>query len=37
MNYQWLDFQIHGDERGQLIALEENKEIPFRIKRVYYM
>lgn len=30
-------FQEHGDERGQLIALEESKEIPFAIKRVYYM
>lgn len=30
-------FQEHGDERGQLIALEESKEIPFTIKRVYYM
>ena len=30
-------FQPHGDERGQLIALEEFKDIPFRIKRVYYM
>ena len=30
-------FQPHGDERGQLIALEEFKDIPFRIKRVYFM
>lgn len=30
-------FQQHGDERGQLIALEEYKDIPFKIKRVYYM
>ena len=30
-------FQPHGDSRGQLIALEEFKDIPFRIKRVYYM
>lgn len=30
-------FQQHGDERGQLIALEEFKDIPFEIKRVYYM
>ena len=27
-------FQPHGDERGQLVALEEFKDIPFRIKRV---
>ena len=30
-------FQPHGDERGQLVALEEFNDIPFRIKRVYYM
>lgn len=30
-------FQPHGDSRGQLIALEEHKDIPFRIRRVYYM
>lgn len=30
-------FQQHGDDRGQLISLEEFKDIPFEIKRVYYM
>ena len=30
-------FQQHGDERGQLVALEEYKDIPFEINRVYYM
>jgi len=30
-------FQPHGDNRGQLIALEEFSDIPFEIKRVYYM
>ncbi len=30
-------FQPHGDNRGQLVALEELKDIPFKIKRVYYM
>ncbi len=30
-------FQPHGDERGQLVALEEYKDIPFCVKRVYYM
>ena len=30
-------FQAHGDERGQLVALEEKKDIPFKIKRVYYL
>lgn len=30
-------FQQHGDERGQLVALEEFIDIPFTIRRVYYM
>ena len=30
-------FQPHGDDRGQLISLEEYNDIPFRIKRVYFM
>ena len=30
-------FQQHGDERGMLVALEECKDIPFEIKRVYYL
>ena len=30
-------FQQHGDHRGQLVALEEGKESPFQVKRVYYM
>jgi len=32
-----VQFQSHGDIRGQLIALEENKEIPFTVRRVYYI
>lgn len=32
-----IDFKILGDERGQLISLEGNKNIPFEIKRVYYI
>ncbi|MCG7531155.1 FdtA/QdtA family cupin domain-containing protein [Psychrobium sp. MM17-31] len=32
-----IKFESLGDERGQLISLESNKNIPFDIKRVYYM
>lgn len=32
-----FDFQIKGDSRGSLIAIESNKDIPFEIKRVYYI
>ena len=37
MEIKKYQFQIHGDDRGQLVALEEMKDIPFEIKRVYYM
>lgn len=37
MNIQFLPLQTHGDERGSLIALEEGRNIPFAVKRVYYM
>lgn len=34
---KWASFNTIGDGRGQLVALESNKNIPFDIKRVYYM
>ena len=34
---QIINFPINGDERGSLIAVENNKEIPFKIKRIYYI
>ena len=37
MKYKKLTFLTKGNERGVLIALEENKNIPFKIKRVYYI
>ncbi|EHD1470889.1 WxcM-like domain-containing protein, partial [Escherichia coli] len=37
MEIKLLPLQMHGDERGSLIALEEERNIPFEIKRVYYM
>ena len=36
-NYKILNFRTLGDERGSLIALEENYNAPFDIKRVYYI
>ncbi len=32
-----INFDTKGDERGSLISLEENKNVPFDIKRVYYI
>ena len=37
MEIKTITFSIHGDNRGQLIAIEELKDVPFKIKRVYYM
>lgn len=37
MKIKLIPLQMHGDDRGSLIALEEEKNIPFEIKRVYYM
>lgn len=32
-----IEFKRLGDERGALIAVESNKNIPFDVKRVYYI
>lgn len=32
-----INFKIMGDDRGSLIALEENHNVPFDVKRVYYI
>lgn len=37
MNYRLIEMNVHGDSRGKLVSLEGMKEIPFDIKRVYYM
>ena len=38
-NVKWIQFQELGDERGSLVAIEigNQKEIPFDVKRVYYI
>lgn len=37
MKIKFIPLQLHGDERGSLVALEQTKNVPFDIKRVYYM
>ncbi|MFJ5493414.1 sugar 3,4-ketoisomerase [Pectobacterium carotovorum] len=37
MQIRLIQLQTHGDERGALVALEQDKNIPFEIKRVYYL
>ncbi|WGL27842.1 MULTISPECIES: sugar 3,4-ketoisomerase [Pectobacterium] len=37
MQIKIIQLQTHGDDRGALVALEQDKNIPFEIKRVYYL
>ncbi|PCJ20639.1 MAG: dTDP-6-deoxy-3,4-keto-hexulose isomerase [Candidatus Cloacimonadota bacterium] len=37
MKIEYIEFNVLGDNRGSLIALEEENEVPFQIKRVYYI
>ncbi|MCU8104637.1 FdtA/QdtA family cupin domain-containing protein [Shewanella sp. SM101] len=37
MEIKFIPLQAHGDDRGSLIALEEGINIPFSVKRVYYL
>lgn len=37
MKSKLINFQIKGDDRGSLIALEKDHNVPFDIKRVYYI
>ncbi len=32
-----LEFQQHGDERGHLVVIEGGQDIPFEIKRAFYI
>lgn len=32
-----ISFKSLGDDRGSLVALEENNNVPFEIKRLYYI
>lgn len=37
MNYYQINLNTFGDERGHLVACEENCNIPFDIKRCFYI
>jgi len=37
MEIKLVQLQKHGDDRGELIALEVQRNVPFEIKRVYYL
>ena len=36
-HYKILEFSEMGDERGNLVVIEGNQDVPFDIKRVFYM
>ena len=37
MEIERVQLQSHGDNGGMLIALEQNRNVPFTIRRVYYI
>lgn len=37
MNVRMIEFPQHGDERGHLVVAEGNKDVPFDIKRIFYI
>ena len=37
MEIKMFQFPPHGDDRGQLIAIEAQKDLPFEVTRVYYI
>ena len=37
MDVTIIQFQQHGDSRGNLVAAELGKELPFPVRRVYYI
>ena len=37
MKVKTYTFAPHGDDRGQLVAVEAMKDLPFEVKRVYYI
>ena len=35
--FERISFNVMGDSRGELIAIEEKLDVPFEIKRFYYI
>lgn len=34
---EWIELPNLGDDRGSLMVLESNKNVPFKVKRIYYI
>lgn len=37
MEITTFDFDVRGDQRGSLVAIEEQRDIPFVTRRIYYI
>lgn len=37
MDYKLISLKVFGDARGKLVSIEGNRNLPFEIKRVYYI
>ncbi|WP_115511983.1 MULTISPECIES: sugar 3,4-ketoisomerase [Xanthomonas] len=37
MAFEPIQLHTHGDDRGLLISLEQQRNVPFEIRRVYYL
>ena len=37
MNYRIMQMNVFGDRRGKLVSLESCRNVPFEIRRVYYI
>lgn len=37
VEYSILNFHVHGNHQGKLVALEKGDDFPFDIRRVYYI
>ncbi len=35
--FRLIDFQELGDDRGHMVVAESNKEVPFLIRRIFYI
>lgn len=36
-NVEMLEFNQHGDDRGKLVVIEGQHDVPFDIKRIFYI
>ncbi|OPZ78068.1 MAG: TDP-4-oxo-6-deoxy-alpha-D-glucose-3,4-oxoisomerase [Alphaproteobacteria bacterium ADurb.Bin438] len=37
VEYKLVDFRTFGDNRGNLVTIEAEQDIPFKVNRVYYI